>query len=158
MLNTISHSEVESWLVTTQKIVENLGSAGLNFSTNSRDPSSSLPYQPDVYYKDKGIVVGKYVIPLGHRPMTAKLVRCFFDDSEQYFSKDELLEKVYNVTLNDLSPRMKHSLYQSLIKLISRSRAFLHQACRVQGAYKDIEWFQFDRNKRKWSITNLIQV
>ena len=96
--------------------------------------------------------VDDVLISLAHRPMTAKLVRCFFNATEQYLSKERLIKEVYQVDFDGLSPRMKHSLSQNLVKLVSRSRSFLRGASDLHGLQTKVDWFYFDRGLEKWTL------
>ncbi|WP_132324017.1 hypothetical protein [Pseudobacteriovorax antillogorgiicola] len=107
--------------------------------------------EPFIEYQNHGLKVGDIMIPMSHRPKTAQLVRIFFEQSEHFLSKDQMIELVYGRSMGSLSPRMKQSLHQNLIKLVSRSRTFLTEACRMKGA-DHIKWFYFDREIQKWAL------
>lgn len=152
MVVSISSSDVEQWLSITQKILDNLGLEQANNELRFLKRSTGNEIPGRIVYKNRGLAIGGLTIPLSHRPMTAKLVRSFFQVSDHFLSKDDLIEKVYDVSASSLSPRMKHSLSQNAIKLMSRSRSFLDEACEIHGVEGNIRWFYFDRMRHKWGL------
>ena len=148
----LERSDLQKWLVTTKIIMENLSETAKESLPEGQEVPILTSKPSGVFYRDQSLVLENMVIPLGQRPLTDRLVRGFFERSEHFLSKEEILTFVYNVDVSALSERRLISLHQNLLKLLSRSRSFLRNACRSQGMEDRFLWFCFDQSRQKWSL------
>ena len=144
--------DLQKWMVTTKIIMKTLMEMEVESAVKDVDNKTLANESDGVYYSNESLILENMVIPLGQRPLTDKLVRSFFESSEHFLSKEEILSFVYNVDVSDLSERRLISLHQNLLKLLSRSRTFLRNACRSQMMEDRFLWFYFDQSKQKWSL------
>lgn len=154
-MEQIKLGDVEQCLLATKMILEKLHLMSL--AQETAVPKLS-PQGRHVEIAGDGLQVGSVVIPLNNRPMTKKLVRAFLSKSEQFLTRAEMVSFVYDVDLETLSPRMRQSLQQNLIKLLSRSRSFLENACRIGNLDDHLRWFVFDIHLQKWQLYQYVKL
>lgn len=143
--------DFQDYLLTTKFIIHFLEEK-LNQSKDNSIITRNAPEKKlSIRYINNSLIVNELIIPLQHRPATDRLVRCFFQDSEQHMSRDMILKSVYNLDTNSMSHRLLESSYQKLNKLMSRSRRFIQTAC-ITAGITDYVWLTYNHDSRGWRL------
>lgn len=110
--------------------------------------------QPKIQLCDGNLHVNDLIIPLRSRPKTLALIEAFMSRPGLRLSKQEIIQLVYQSDgqAGEISPRLQFSYYQSMLKLISRSRSLLDQAINQSLSDRWIEWFVHDDLNKQWIL------
>ncbi len=157
LMNTeLDMKKLAEWLQFAEIIVEKAVITSKGLEAGTRQETTRLAVKPKIILENDILKYGNLMIPLYSRPMTVQLIRPFFETTDHFLSKEKILKKVYNYDQNS-SYRIRQSHHQNLLKLISRSRKFLEEACQTANQGKNIEWFPFDKKQncyRLYEITS----
>ena len=124
--------------------------------------SGSQSSDLDMRFSDENLILNDKIFPLGHRPLTRKLVQSFMESEDFSLTKDDLISKVYldgkqSLNKQSLSPRLSISLYQNLLKLLSRARALFSSVFNVDSIGLKIEWFVYDSRNQIWKFYQIVE-
>lgn len=80
-----------------------------------------------------------------------KLLRTLMSDTEKFYSKVELIEKIYDVKdFSKCSERLQKAYETNLRKLIQRTRELLKNQLYLNG--RKIEWFYHEKREKGWKL------
>lgn len=97
------------------------------------------------------IMTKKFVESYTKNDLKKKLLKLLMFDTEKFFTKEELIEKICGgKDLSQCSERLRESYETNLRKLIQRTR-FLLMAQQTQED-KIIEWFLHEKDKNGWKL------
>ena len=76
----------------------------------------------------ENLMVGDILIPLVSRKVTLKLISEFINSENQFASRIELIERVYERDYRNSSERLQRALDKNIMKLLSRTRSLLERS------------------------------
>lgn len=110
---------------------------------------------------DGNLLINDKIFPLEHKPLTHKLVQAFASSRNFSLSREELIQAVYldqdnSSAFCELSPRLSESLYQNLLKLLSRARALFSETFTSEFFGFDVDWFVYDSRQQVWNFYQIL--
>lgn len=83
--------------------------------------------------------------------LKSKLIDTFTNNTNKVFTKDELIEIIYEVeNISNRSERLQESYATSLRKLIQRTRELMAE--QFGYSHSQVEWLTYSRKQKGWKL------
>lgn len=151
MITQLDSKKLSEWLHLAEIIAETVASRAIESSLVNKQNQAQRKKDKQISFDRGNLKYGNLAIPMHSRPMTSSLIGSFFEVSDEFLTKEEMMKKVYKYDQRQ-SLRMKHSMHQNLLKLISRSRQFLERACPISESGQTISWLPFDKKLKGYHL------
>jgi hypothetical protein len=104
---------------------------------------------------EKEFYINKISLDLNNKKKILTIYRLFCNHPNQKLSRDDLIQKIYNISDYDtLSRRQKSCLNHNIVKLISRSRKLAAKRFSNILPFK-IEWFPYNSEEKSWKLIKI---
>lgn len=107
---------------------------------------------PRITIANKNLSCNGVDLDLHRKPLTLKLFQIFLSDHSDHWERDQLVKALYShINWDSSSRRMKTTMRQNTVKLISRSRLLAEQTFNAAGL-NWLEWFNYNAEAGTWSL------
>lgn len=97
---------------------------------------------------EKTVFFNRISLDLSHQPKIFLIFYALYKSKEEGMTRDELIQKVYAPSREEISERQRRCYRHNIIKLLSRARLIAHEC--FGSEHLLLEWFPYSSKIEKW--------